>query len=104
VIQTLHAEKVEAVTLPNGVVIKTCQPIVTYVARNLEPYRGFHVFMRSIPHIQAQCPTAQIVNVGGDDVSYGSRPVGFKNWRERMLSEVDCDTSKVHFAEAALKK
>ena len=98
VIQTLHAEKVEAVTLPNGVVIRACQPIVTYVARNLEPYRGFHVFMRSIPHIQAQCPTAQIVIVGGDDVSYGRRPVGFKNWRERMFSEVDCDTSKVHFA------
>ncbi|KIK86217.1 glycosyltransferase [Pseudomonas koreensis] len=98
VIQKLHAEKVEAVTLPNGVVIKTCQPIVTYVARNLEPYRGFHVFMRSISHIQAQCPTAQIVIVGGDDVSYGRRPVGFKNWRERMLSEVGCDTSKVHFA------
>ncbi|MBT9266197.1 glycosyltransferase family 4 protein [Pseudomonas sp. MG-9] len=97
VIQTSHAGKIAAVTLPSGCVIKACQPIVTYVARNLEPYRGFHTFMRSVPHIQAEYPAAQIVIVGGDEVSYGRMPVGYKSWRERMLSEVSCDVSNVHF-------
>jgi len=97
VIQTPHAEKVKAVTLTSGCVLKAHQPIVTYVARNLEPYRGFHTFMRSISHIQAECPTAQIVIVGGDEVSYGRWPVGYENWRDKMLSEVDCDVSNVHF-------
>lgn len=98
VIQTSHAEEVKSATLPSGCVIAAGQPIVTYVARNLEPYRGFHSFMRSIPYIQAECPAAQIVIVGGDEVSYGRRPVGYRNWRERMLSEVSCDISNVHFA------
>ncbi|MEN5314480.1 glycosyltransferase family 4 protein [Pseudomonas koreensis] len=97
VIQTSRTERFKSVTLPSGCVLQAHQPIVTYVARNLEPYRGFHTFMRSIPRIQAECPTAQIVIVGGDEVSYGRRPVGYENWRDRMLSEVDCDVSNVHF-------
>jgi glycosyltransferase involved in cell wall biosynthesis len=44
-----------------------------------------------------QHPTAQVVIVGGDGVSYGRSPVGAKNWREKMLSEVSFDASRVHF-------
>lgn len=97
VIPVRGLETVESLILSNGVVITADQPVVTYVARNLEPYRGFHSFVRSIPHIQAKCPSAQIVIIGGDEVSYGRLPVGYKNWRERMLSEVDFDRSNVHF-------
>jgi glycosyltransferase involved in cell wall biosynthesis len=86
-----------SVKLPSGHVIKAGQSIVTYVARNLEPYRGFHSFMRSIPYIQAQCPDAQIVIVGGDGVSYGRMPIGYENWRSKMLAELDVDLSRVHF-------
>ena len=88
---------VASVTLPSGHVIKAGQSIVTYVARNLEPYRGFHSFMRSIPYIQAQCPDAQIVIVGGDGVSYGRMPIGYENWRSKMVAELKVDLSKVHF-------
>ncbi len=52
---------------PNG------EELITYVARNLEPYRGFHVFMRAIPEIQRRRPKARIVIVGGDEVSYSPR-------------------------------
>jgi glycosyltransferase involved in cell wall biosynthesis len=83
--------------LPNGIELKAGQPIVTYVARNLEPYRGFHSFMRAIPLIQAECPDAQIIVVGGDGVSYGSKPVGYPDWRSRMEAEVSFDHSRVHF-------
>lgn len=94
---TLQAPAVSSVELPSGIVLKAGQPIVTYVARNLEPYRGFHSFMRSIPYIQAECPDAQVVIVGGDGVSYGALPKGFENWRSKLLAESNINLSKVHF-------
>jgi glycosyltransferase involved in cell wall biosynthesis len=97
VIRKYSSPGVDSLTLPSGHVLKAGQPIVTYVARNLEPYRGFHSFMRAIPHIKAECPEAQIVIVGGDEVSYGRMPIGYPNWRSRMAAEVDLDSCNVHF-------
>jgi glycosyltransferase involved in cell wall biosynthesis len=75
------------------------EELVTYVARNLEPYRGFHVFMRAIPEIQRRRPRARIVVVGGDDVSYSPRLPAGETYRARMLRELDgrIDLSRVHF-------
>ncbi len=62
-------------TLPHsGRVLTRKDQVVTYVARNLEPYRGFHVFMRALPQLLRRCPQAQVVIVGGDGVSYGAPP------------------------------
>jgi glycosyltransferase involved in cell wall biosynthesis len=47
--------------------------VITFVNRNLEPYRGFHVFMRALPEIMARRPKAHCLIVGRDAVSYGSR-------------------------------
>ena len=73
--------------------------VVTYVARNLEPYRGFLTFMRSLPAIQAARPLARVLIVGGDEVSYGQRQTGPLNFRQQMLAELkgSLDLSKVHF-------
>src|SRR4051812_18337249 len=65
------------------------EELITYVARNLEPYRGFHVFMRAIPHIQRLRPRAKIVIVGGDEVSYSPRLPAGETYRARMLRELD---------------
>jgi glycosyltransferase involved in cell wall biosynthesis len=62
--------------------------VITFVNRNLEPYRGFHVFMRALPAILEQRPNAHCVIVGRDSVSYGSPPAGGGTWREAMLREV----------------
>jgi len=83
--------------LPNGKVLRAGEPIVTYVARNLEPYRGFHQFMRALPKILKELPTCQIVIVGGDGVSYGSKPKDAPNWRIKMLRENPVDLERVHF-------
>ncbi|HCF9255142.1 TPA: glycosyltransferase family 4 protein [Pseudomonas aeruginosa] len=83
--------------LPNGRVLKAGEPIITYVARNLEPYRGFHSFMRALPLILKQHPTCQVVVVGGDDVSYGSKPKDAQNWRSKLLAENPVDLNRVHF-------
>jgi len=86
-------------TLPNGVVVKPGDEVLTFVNRNLEPYRGYHIFMRALPAVLAARPNAQVVIVGGDEVSYGAAPKGEKGWKERFLSEVrdQLDMSRVHF-------
>jgi glycosyltransferase involved in cell wall biosynthesis len=86
-----------AITTPSGVVLKAGDPVITYVARNLEPYRGFHIFMRALERIQKAHPTCHAVIVGGDGVSYGQRPKDAANWREKMLREVSLDPARTHF-------
>lgn len=73
--------------------------VITYVSRNLEPYRGFHTFMRALPEIQRRRPKAVTLVVGGDEVSYGRKPEKGGSWREAMLGEVGAslDLSRVHF-------
>lgn len=85
------------VATPSGVVLKAGDPVITYVARNLEPYRGFHIFMRALEKIQTVQPRCQALIVGGDEVSYGKRPQGAVNWREKMLAEVKLDPARTHF-------
>lgn len=85
------------VSLPDGRVLRKGDPVITYVARNLEPYRGFRTFMRAIPHIQRARPDADILIVGGNGVSYGQAPAGFPDWRSAMVAEVRHDPARVHF-------
>jgi glycosyltransferase involved in cell wall biosynthesis len=86
-----------AIKTPSGIVLRAGDPVVTYVARNLEPYRGFHIFMRALEKLQAKHKTVHAVIVGGDDVSYGKRPKDAPNWREKMLREVKLDAARTHF-------
>lgn len=74
-------------TLPTGAILKSDQEVITFVNRNLEPLRGFHVFMRALPEFLRSRPRAIVVIVGGDDVSYGPHPVQ-KSFREQLLSEL----------------
>ncbi|TBU95471.1 glycosyltransferase family 4 protein [Phytopseudomonas dryadis] len=83
--------------LPDGRQLKAGDPVVTYVARNLEPYRGFHQFMRALPRLLAAHPTCQVLVIGGDDVSYGTRPKDAPNWRAKLLRENPVDPNRVHF-------
>jgi glycosyltransferase involved in cell wall biosynthesis len=76
------------VTLPDGRELTAANRVITYLTRNFEPYRGFHVFMRAIPEIQRRCPDATIVMVGGDRVSYSPRPPAGETYRERLTKEL----------------
>jgi glycosyltransferase involved in cell wall biosynthesis len=58
-----------------------------------------HSFMRALPSIQKEHKTCHTLIVGGDEVSYGSRPKDAKNWREKLLMEVgdQLDPTRTHF-------
>lgn len=87
------------IQLPNGRKLTSADEVVTYVARNLEPYRGFPEFMRSLPTILERRPQAQVVIVGGDETSYGPAPADGASYRQLLLQELGdaIDLSRVHF-------
>ena len=80
--------------------------VITFVNRNLEPYRGYHTFMRALPQLLKARPHAKVLIVGADDVSYGARPnaakYGAAKWKDIFANEVrgqisDADWQRVHF-------
>lgn len=83
----------------SGVTLSRNDSVLTFVNRNLEPYRGFHVFMRALPEILARNPQTRCVIVGEDSVSYGSPPENFNTWREALLHEVGArlPMDRMHF-------
>ena len=85
-----------ALRLPEAL-LERGQKIVTYVARNFEPCRGYRSFIRALPHLQRRCPDALVVIAGGTGVSYGSAPPDHPGWREKMDAEVEYDRSRVIF-------
>lgn len=83
----------------NGIELTKSDEIITFVNRNLEPMRGYHIFMRALPKILKENPTARVIIVGGDDVSYGSKPPVGTTWKQLFLNEVcdQLDLNRVHF-------
>ncbi len=72
--------------------LRKTDEIITFVNRDLEPQRGYHRFMRALPEILRRRPRARVLIVGGDGVSYGSRPdpdqYGARSWKQIFLDEV----------------
>lgn len=78
------------------------QELITFVSRNLEPYRGYHIFMRALCGILARRPKAKVLVVGGDGVSYGPPPPGGQTWKQVFADEArrgmdEADWNRVHF-------
>jgi glycosyltransferase involved in cell wall biosynthesis len=86
-------------TLPDGFNLEPKHRLVTYMARNLEPYRGFHIFMRALPALQAARPDLHVTIVGNDLPGYGALPADGSTWRETIMREVSgkLDLERVHF-------
>lgn len=68
-------------------------PVITFINRNLEPSRGYHSFMRSLPKIMQALPDAKIVIIGGDQVSYGKAPKE-GTWKEIYRNEVHSEINE----------
>jgi glycosyltransferase involved in cell wall biosynthesis len=84
---------------PEGREFRRGDEVISYVARNLEPYRGFPSFLRALVHLQKAHPGLHAVVVGGNEVSYGRKPAGAPDWKTKLLAELDgqLDLSRIHF-------
>jgi glycosyltransferase involved in cell wall biosynthesis len=82
-----------------GLTLRPGDEVVTFAVRQLEPYRGYHIFMRALPLLQKLRPNARVVLVGGDGCSYGAQPPTGKTWKDIFLAEVAqrLDMNRVHF-------
>lgn len=88
--------------IENGPVLTRDDEVITFINRNLEPYRGYHVFMRALPDLLKRRPQAHVVMLGGDGTSYGSKPPNGQTWKQIYIDEVrdqisDADWNRVHF-------
>jgi glycosyltransferase involved in cell wall biosynthesis len=97
--ERLRPDPAASLRLPSGLELTRGQEVITFVARNLEPYRGYHIFMRALPELLRRRPDAHVVIVGGDGVSYGAKPPEGRSWKTVFLEEVAgrIDASRVHF-------
>jgi glycosyltransferase involved in cell wall biosynthesis len=82
-----------------GLTLRPGDEVVSFVARNLEPYRGIHCFLRMLPLLQRMRPEARVVIVGEEGVSYGAPPPGGGSWKRALLQELSgkLDLSRIHF-------
>ncbi|MBC6438646.1 MAG: glycosyltransferase [Rhodobacteraceae bacterium] len=73
--------------------------ILTYMARNMEPVRGFHIFMRALPQILEARPRARVLIIGGSEASYGKKSDAEGGYRAEMERELGdrLNWSRVHF-------
>ncbi|MDA9185556.1 glycosyltransferase family 4 protein [Gammaproteobacteria bacterium] len=74
--------------LDNGKSLTRDDEVITFVNRALEPYRGFHTFMRSLPKLLAARPNVHVLIVGKEGVSYGAQPPNGKSWKTIFSEEV----------------
>ena len=80
-----------------GLDLSHVDEIVTYVARGMEPYRGFPQAMAAFAEVQKRRPRAHVVIVGEDRVAYGRRLPDGDTFRKKMLRELDFDRDRLHF-------
>jgi glycosyltransferase involved in cell wall biosynthesis len=79
--------------------IRRNDALVTYVSRDLEPYRGVHTMIRALPALLRSRKNLKVVMLGGDGVSYGVPAPDGGTWREVFMREVadQVDLSRVAF-------
>ena len=87
----------QTLSLPDGTILTKDMEVVTYTSRGLEPYRGFHIFMKAVEEICRRRPTCHIVITGGDRVHYGKKLPDGQSYRKKMLKELSIDEKRVHF-------
>ena len=85
------------VTLSNGLVLKKGDEVVTYIARNFEPYRGFPTFMKAAEIILRERPNCHIIAIGADEVSYGKKAPDGTTYRQILSQQISYDKNRLHF-------
>lgn len=94
--QTCRPDAGASFVLPDGRLLRPGMPVVTFVARDLDPYRGYPEFMRAAAILAARAPDALFVVVGGDGAGYGRPRSDGKSWREAMCAETGLGNRIAH--------
>lgn len=92
-----HPDANASFTLPDGRVLHAGDPVITYAARNLEPYRGFPQFTRAAAALAQTDPNVVFLVAGGEATSYGPSPADGRTWRQVMMEETGMDPARIHF-------
>lgn len=87
-----------------GLDLSNAKEIVTYVARGMEPYRGFPQFIEAVRLITEERPECHVVIVGADRVAYGKALSNGKTYKETMLEKVPLDMARIHFTGLLYKQ
>lgn len=66
----------------DGRMFTKADKIITFVNRNIEPYRGCHTFFRALPDILRKHRDAHVLIIGEEGVSYGAKPQGPRSWKQ----------------------
>ena len=77
--------------------LSQAKEIVTYVARGMEPYRGFPQLIETISLLQKQRPECHFVIVGKNRVAYGKPLPDGQTYKDAMLEKFPLDMQRVHF-------
>jgi glycosyltransferase involved in cell wall biosynthesis len=93
----LTPDPAATLTLPGGRVLKAGDEVVTYVARGMEPYRGFPQMMAAAAKLLAERPAAHVIVAGADRVAYGRKRTDGRTFKEAALAEHALDPDRVHF-------
>ncbi len=80
-----------------GLDLSDVDELVTYVARGMEPYRGFPQFIQAIAHLQQRRPHCHVVIVGSERVCYGKSLPDGRSYKAMMLEQCPLDLTRVHF-------
>jgi glycosyltransferase involved in cell wall biosynthesis len=86
--ETVRPDPDATLKVSEDVTLRAADEVVTFVNRNLEPYRGYHIFMRALPDLLRRRPDAHAVLIGGDEVSYGAQPPKGQTWKQIFIDEV----------------
>ena len=100
--RSLKPDGSKTLYLNNKIKIDSKSEIITFVNRNLEPYRGYHSFMRSISSVLNSRKNTRILIIGGEDNGYGAPPPEGITWKQFFINEVrgefsDEAWSRIHF-------
>lgn len=76
------------ITIPKVMQLSQSDEVITFVSRTLEPYRGFHIFLRSAIKILREKPESVILIVGDEKGGYGAAPPQGSTWKQVFWNEV----------------
>ena len=84
---------------PSGQEFRKGDPVISFAARHLEPYRGLQSFLGALALLQKERPDLHAVIAGSDEVAYGAKPPNAATWREEWLGAMagQLDLSRIHF-------